>query len=282
MYKSYLKQGSTPDAREIYVLYRNCLNKVKRNCKAQHYKSSCENYKNNTKKLWEIINHCVGKTNNKNCIIDSTGTQNVILTDPTDIANELCNHYSRVGAKLSSTIPSPSIDKIIYVKKITRHRKSLFMTPTCKEEIIRIIKNLPNKASSGFDNLNNLILKSLKHEIVMPLEKIFNLSLETGTFPTLMKYAEVVPLYKGTEKDLSVNYRPISLLVTISKILEKIVYMRMYNFLDTSGQLYSSQYGFRSKHSCENAISELIKQIVKGHERQEHTAAIFFRFIKGF
>ena len=80
------------------------------------------------------------------------------------------------------------------------------MTPTCKEEIIRIIENLPNKASSGFDNLNNLILKSLKHEIVMPLEKIFNLSLETGTFPTLMQYAEVVPLYKGKEKDLSVNY----------------------------------------------------------------------------
>ena len=97
-----------------------------------------------------------------------------------------------------------------------------------------------------------------------------------------MKYAEVVPLYKGKEKDLSANYRPISLLVTISKILEKIVYKRTYNFLDTSGQLYSSQYGFRSKHSCENAISELIGQIVKGHERQEHTAAIFLDLSKAF
>ena len=97
-----------------------------------------------------------------------------------------------------------------------------------------------------------------------------------------MKYAEVVPLYKGKEKDLSANYQPISLLVTISKILEKIVYKRTYNFLDTSGQLYSSQYGFRSKHSCENAISELIGQIVKGHERQEHTAAIFLDLSKAF
>ena len=206
LYKLYLKQGSTPDAHETYVLYRNCLNKVKRYCKAQHYKSSCENFKNNTKKLWEVINQCVGKTNNKNCIIDSIRTQNIILTDPTDIANELCNRYSRVGAKLSSTIPSPSVDKMAYVKKITRHSKSLFMTPTCREEIICIIENLPNKASSGFDNLNNLILKSLKHEIATTLEKIFNLSLETGIFPTLMKYAEVVLLYKGKEKDLMVNY----------------------------------------------------------------------------
>ena len=58
--------------------------------------------------------------------------------------------------------------------------------------------------------------------------------------------------------------------------------MRTYDFLDTSGQLYSSQYGFRSKHSCENAISELIRQIVKGHERQKHTAAIFLDLSKAF
>ena len=63
----------------------------------------------------------------------------------------------------------------------------------------------------------------------------------------------------------------------ISKILEKIVY-----FLDISGQLYSSQYGFRSKHRCENVISELIGHIVKGHERQEHTAAIFLDLSKAF
>ena len=95
------------------------------------------------------------------------------------------------------------------------------MLPTTKEEIIRIIDKLPNKRSSGYDNLSNLLLKKISYEIAMPLEQIFNLSLELGTFPNLMKDAEVVPLYKSKEKDLSVNYRPISLLITISKILEK-------------------------------------------------------------
>ena len=239
---------------------------MKRSCKARYYKNSCEKYKNNTKKLWEIINECVGKTNNKNCIIDSIKTQQGTLTDPTEIVNELCNHYSSVGAKLSSTVPAPSKGKLNYIKKIIRHRTSLFMTLTSKEEIVRIVEQLPNKTSSGFDNLNNLILKSLKHQIVLPLEKIFNLSLESGIFPNIMKHAEVIPLYKGKEKDLSINYRPILLLLTILKILEKIVYKRTYNFLDTSGQLYKSQYGFRSKHSCEHAIIELIGHVVKGHE----------------
>ena len=100
-----------------------------------------------------------------------------------------------------------------------------------------------------------------------------------------MKKAEVVPLYKGKEKDLSANYanyRPISLLLTISKILEKIIYKRTYNFLDNNGQLFNSQYRFRSKHSCENAISELIGQVVKGQEQKEHTAAIFLDLSKAF
>ena len=108
------------------------------------------------------------------------------------------------------------------------------------------------------------------------------MSLEQGIFPERMKDAEVIPLYKAKEKDLCKNYRPISLLLTISKILEKIMYKRMYNFLDINRQLYNSQYGFRSKHSCENAISELVGHIIKGHERKEHTAAIFLDLSKAF
>ena len=80
-------------------------------------------------------------------------------------------NYATTIRELSSTIPTLSIDKLTYVKQIPRHRNSLFMIPTSKEEIKSIIENLPNKTSSGLDNLNNLILKSLKHEIVMPLEK---------------------------------------------------------------------------------------------------------------
>ena len=78
-----------------------------------------------------------------------------------------------------------------------------------------------------------------------------------------MKLAEVVPLYKSKERFLLNNYRPISLLITISKLLEKIIYKRTYSFLQETNQLYESQYGFRQGHSCENAISELVGKILK-------------------
>ena len=108
------------------------------------------------------------------------------------------------------------------------------------------------------------------------------MSLEQGIFPDLMKKAEVIPLYKGKDRELCMNYRPISPLLTISKILEKIMYKRTYDFLDGNGQFYNSQYSFRSKHSCENAICELVGHVVKGHEKKEHTATIFLNLSKAF
>ena len=84
-----------------------------------------------------------------------------------------------------------------------------------------------------------------------------------GKFPDKMKLAEVVPLYKSKEKYFMNNYRPISLLITFSKLLEKIIYKRTYSFLQTTSQLYESQYSFRHGHSCENAIAELVGEILK-------------------
>ena len=82
-----------------------------------------------------------------------------------------------------------------------------------------------------------------------------------------MKLAEVVLLYKGKEHYLETNYRPISLLTMISKVLEKILYQRIYSFLQNTGQLYENQYGFRESHSCEHAIGKVIDGIVQGVEK---------------
>ena len=97
-----------------------------------------------------------------------------------------------------------------------------------------------------------------------------------------MKAADVSPLYKSKEKYRVTNYRPISLLITMSKILEKVVYVRVYNFLVETDQLYQSQYGFRSRHSCQNAISELIGTILKNQEENKLTIGVFIDLSKAF
>ena len=103
-----------------------------------------------------------------------------------------------------------------------------------------------------------------------------------GKFPETMKLADVSPLYKSKDQNECTNYRPISLLLTISKLLEKIMYKRTYNFLEQTGQLYNSQYGFRTGHSCENAISELLAETIKSNQEGLYTVSMFLDLSKAF
>ena len=94
----------------------------------QHFHGKCNQYKNNTKKLWEIINKSIGKTSNKNCIIDKIKIDNIEHVEPVEIANDLCNYYSNIGARLANSIPPPRYDNRFYLKKITRNPKSLYLS----------------------------------------------------------------------------------------------------------------------------------------------------------
>ena len=97
-----------------------------------------------------------------------------------------------------------------------------------------------------------------------------------------MKLTDMIPLYKSKEKNLVNNFRPISLLITLSKILEKLMHKRVYAYLEENNLIYNSQYGFRPRHSCENAVSELISVILKGHELKKSTVAVFLHLSKAF
>ena len=88
------------------------------------------------------------------------------------------------------------------------------------------------KTSSGHDNISNVLLKTLNESIITPLSIIFNKSLEEGVFPDEMKLADVAPLFKTRDRSECTNYRPISLLLTISKLLEKVVYSTTYTYLE--------------------------------------------------
>ena len=191
---------------------------------------------------------------------------NIVYDSAADIANHLGSYFASMGTKFTNAIKLPNTKVLAYTRKIKQNPKSLFLAPTTSTEISNLIGALPNKSNSGFDQINKKLLKTIRVEISKPLEIIFNESLNLGIFPETMKMAEVIPLYKGKCKFEPGNYRPISLLLTMSKILEKLLYKRTCAFLDDNNQIYHSQYGFRSKHSCENAIGDLISQILKNQQ----------------
>ena len=115
-----------------------------------------------------------------------------------------------------------------------------------------------------------------------PLVTIINKSFSEGKFPHAMKLADVYPLFKSKDRTEPNNYRPISLLLTLSKLLEKVMYTWVYNFLTETDQIYNSQYGFRTGHNCEHAVSELTSAVLKGFQQNEFTLGVFLDLSKAF
>ena len=111
---------------------------------------------------------------------------------------------------------------------------------------------------------------------------MINTSIESGHVPDAMELAKVIPIYKSKHKQMLNNYRPISLLPIFSKILEKLIYQRLFNFLNSNNALFSRQYGFRKNHSTINAVTELVSHVIKAMKRKENTISVFLDLSKAF
>ena len=151
-----------------------------------------------------MINKISGKNNDKTSIIDYIKVENIEYYDSLGITNNLCKYFANIGENLSSKIPKSNKSINEYLAKIKRNEKSLFLRPTSEQEIDKIIEKLPNKNSSGYDNINNILLKKLKFPLLKPLNIIFNKSISSGIFPKKMKLVDVFPLHKGKEN----SYQP--------------------------------------------------------------------------
>ena len=119
---------------------------------------------------------------------------------------------------------------------------------TEKEEEIEI-STLNSNKSCGHDEIPPKLVKQISKHIIKPLTYIFNQSLTTGVIPDDLKIALVTPIYKANSKEEFSNYRPISVLPCVSKILEKIIYKRVLKYLDKHNMLFQGQYGFRKQGS---------------------------------
>ena len=264
-----------------YKSYRNTYNKFKRNTMLSYYSDKCTEYKRDTKRLWQVINNVIGKRKHTGSVIPSITIDRIEIYETKAMANKFGRYYANMGGDLVSKIPNSDISIDNYLSNILRTLRSLVIWYTSIGEIERIIEQLPNKNSSSHDKISNNALKALKTALSYLLMVIFNQSLTTGQFPELMKLVEIVPLYKGKEEDNGINYHPISLLMTLSKISEKIMYTCMYKFLTKENIFYDSQYRFCSKGSCEHAIAKMVGRLLQAKNKNLVQLWCILGFIKG-
>ena len=201
--------------------------------------------------------------------------------DPVVIANSFNTFYINIGPNLASKIPNPNsnTNPTSYIKK--EYVNSLYLKPVEDNEIRNIIRDLRN-TSPGHDGITAYLIKNVTDDIVTQLSFIFNLSIECGVFPDEMKLAKVIPLYKNGDKMIISNYRPVSLLSVFSKILERLMYNRILDFLNKHDVLYKFQFGFRKKHSTSMALSVLVDRIISSIDKGRYFMGLFLDFSKAF
>ena len=216
--KQLFKKSLTDRSYQIkYKNYLKCLNKVKRAAKLKYYQQKCIDYKQNTKKLWGLINKINKKTVDKSTLITKIKKDNITYQSGRDVSNILAKYFATIGKTYAEKIGQPLTPLKEYLNKIPINKNRMYISPTCENEISKLIEQLPNKKSHGYDKINNCLLKELHPVITFPLTAAFNKSLEEGIFPDCMKDADMVPLFKSKCKADCNNYRPISLLITLSK-----------------------------------------------------------------
>ena len=150
------------------------------------------------------------------------------------------------------------------------------------DDIQKIIYKLKKKSSTGHDGISTKLLQRLCPIIAMPLTSIINQSLYTGIFPENLKLAKVLPLFKKGDNQLFNNYRPISLLPSISKVFERVVFNQLYSYFDENGLFYRSQYGFRKGHSTQFACVEFVDKMLQELDKKKIPITIFIDLSKAF
>ena len=281
LYSKCLKNPGDYAARQKYTAYRNVLNKLKREAKIDYYQAQLLTHKNDVKKSWAVLNKIIGRKTNKCGISDKFCVDGKLESDSNIIADKFCEYFTEIGHRYAAEIGQTDTHHTHWLDGY-RVNNSIFMSPTDPEEILKIIKFQKPKSSSGHDGISMKLLKQIGQEISTPLSIVINKTLTEGSVPDSMKLAKIVPIYKAADKQSFTNYRPISLLPSLSKILEKVVHKRLFHFLAVNDVLFASQYGFRPKRSTAQAVTEFTFDTLCAFEKQMCNLAVFLDLSKAF
>ena len=273
------RSGSNHDW-SLYRQYRNKVNASVRKSKASYNRTMLEENAHNPKQFWKMVKKLY-PTGNKSLSHSTVFEINGELTaDKNIIANSFCNHFTSCAVKLCSNLPS--IFNWRNESDINQAITNFPFHPITRQKVLRHLLNLKSTKAPGYDNLPPKMLKDAAMSLAEPLTHIINRSMTDSTVRCKLKIAKVLPLLKSGPKNLMDNYRPISILPVISKILERVIYDQLSGYLESNDLITTSQFGFRRRYNTELAVTIFTDRIRLAMDQGKLTGAVFIDLQKAF
>lgn len=277
LYKKYLRSRTANNLND-YKRFRNRLTSVIRLAKKSYYTNMFNNNNQDAKSMWRSINTLLhGRQANRTP--EQINYQGVSFSNPMDIGNIFNDYFTTIGPATQHKIPNVNSHYKMYLQAPVID--SLFIIPATRDEVLKVLLSLKPSAA-GFDGVSAIIVKHVAHSLCIPLTYLCNLSFELGVVPTSLKIARVVPVFKAGEKESVNNYRPISVLPCFSKVIEKIMFSRLYNFIAKHNLLYNYQFGFLPGRSTTHAILHFTCKVMEAFENNQYASGIFLDLSKAF
>ena len=230
LYRSFLRER-THTSEYRYKTYKNKLTSILRLAEKAYYSKMLLEKRGNIKETWAILNTVLGKQRNSVNYPTHLMQRDIHITSKEDMANAFNTFcFTNVGPNLANDITEPDENMSMYDYLGVRIEQSLFMRPVDEEEVITTVTGCTKKRYSDFEDISMDTVAKVVSVICKPLAHTCNISFRTGVFPSRMKIAKVIPMFKSGTKTEVTNYRPISLLPQFSKILEKLFLTRINRF----------------------------------------------------
>lgn len=237
-----------------------------------------------SKHLWRHLKDISGiKQNSKIVLPQHIIKENTCIEDEQSIINELNHHFINISNIITKTkFTTQNFCKLEHKLNEQLRYHTFDIQPITALDVKHLIDKLNVNKSTGVDGIGPKILKYCGDLITPCIASIINNSINSGIFPDILKCAKVIPLYKSGDKNDPGNYRPISILPTISKIYERHIASQLRSYLSKTKVLQVSQSGFRKNHSCNTALIKLTDTWLKQIDQGNMVGTVFLDLKKAF
>lgn len=271
LYRAWAKDKQNERLKNNYITYRNKIVQLIRLSKNRHYIKIMKECQNNPRETWRLINKLGGRT------AEASETSAGITSE------KLNDYFSTIGESLVTKLERSNVIQKESIVDGVRNPGSLFFKPTSTAEIDRVIKDLKSTMACGVDSISINLLKMSAASLAGPIAHIINLVFTTGIFPSQLKEAIVTPIYKKNGcKSAPENYRPISVLSNLGKIIEKVIKTRLVDYLTNKNIISENQFGFVSGRNTSQAAAHLVTSIVDKLEKGKKCLGVFLDMTKAF